>query len=214
MSTVEPTRIEETPAGNRNAKETFVRAAFEIVADRTIAGTRTRDIAERAGYKLGHLTYYFPSKRSVLLAVLDHMERTFLEERRESLADVSKTSIERLAIFFEQERRLIIHRPDLLTARADFWVQGRSDTVIRERIRLMYASFRSDIERVVADGVSNGTFSADRAPMVPDLVMSLLEGAELQYLTEPNRLDLDRYFAAALDIVSNWLSVTAPPSAN
>lgn len=208
MSMAEPARVRETPANNLNAKEAFVRAGFETVVDRTIAGTRTRDIAERAGYKLGHLTYYFPSKQSVLLAVLDYMERTFLEERRESLDDVSKTSMERLAIFFEQEHRLILHRPDLLTARADFWVQGRSDPVIRERICLMYAAFRSDIERVVADGVSDGSFSGDRASTVPDLVMALLEGAELQYLIEPDRLDLDRYFAAALDLVSSWLFVT------
>jgi AcrR family transcriptional regulator len=197
---------QDSRTGGSSPHDRIVRAAFETIADKKLSGTRMREIARRSGISQGHLTYYFATKSSLLFSVLDFMLETFVEQRRAALDDASLAPADKLDVFFQQEIRLIRHHADLLKVRLDFLVQGTSDAAIEEKLRQMYATWRHDIEQVVAQGVQQGVFSAAVAPLVPSLLIALMEGALLQYLNDPASLDLGEYFATSHRMVLGLLT--------
>lgn len=182
-----------------------MRAALETIAVEKISGTRMRGIAKRSGLSQGHLHYYFSAKSSLLLAVLDHLRETFVAERRGALSDASLTPEEKLNVFLAQETKLIRHCADLLMVRLDFLVQGTRDEAIEAKVREMYATWRHDIGEVVSDGVTAGIFSPDFAPLIPNLLIALMEGAFLQHINEPDSTDLEAYFRAVSEMVIRLL---------
>ena len=196
----------EAAVGQQSPHTKIVQGAMDTIARDKISGTRMREIARRSGISQGHLHYYFSAKSTLFLAVLDHLRETFAAERRAALHDTSLSPGDKLNVFFGQEIKLIRQCPDLLMVRLDFLVQGTSDEAIATKIREMYASWRHDIEEVVADGVKAGVFSADRAGVIPNLMIALMEGAFLQHINEEDSSDLEEYFASAHDMVLRLLA--------
>src|SRR5215471_16766189 len=57
-------------------REQVVDAAVAIIAEHGIQNLSLSAIEKRTGMARGHLTYYFPTKEDILLAVFDHMVQT------------------------------------------------------------------------------------------------------------------------------------------
>ncbi len=55
----------------RIRREQIVEAAVAIIAEQGIQNLSLSEIEKRAGMSRGQLTYYFPSKEDILLAVFD-----------------------------------------------------------------------------------------------------------------------------------------------
>jgi hypothetical protein len=87
----------------------------------------------------------------------------------------------------------------------DFWVQGTAEEEIRAMIQKMYRRWREDIRGVVGEGLEAGDFDPAGAKHVPMLMVSLMEGAALQYLIDGEGVDLDAYFDAAWEMVEGLL---------
>jgi len=195
-------------AGDRPPQDTIVQAALETIASDTISGTRMREIAKRSAISQGHLHYYFSAKSLLFLAVLDHLQETFAVDRRAALDDASLPLRDKLYVFFQQQTHLIRYCTNLLTVRLDFLIQGTRDAAIEAKVREMYANWHHDIAEVVLDGVVAGVFSPDYAPLIPNLLIALMEGAFLQYLNEPESIELEEYFQAAHGMVVGLLQTT------
>ena len=205
-STVGKSPNEAPPVEDRPPHDKIVRGALETIASDKISGTRMREIAKRSGLSQGHLHYYFPAKASLFQAVLDHLSETFVAERTRALHDTSLASRDKLNVFLQQEVDLVRQCADLLLVRLDFLVQGTRDPAIEAKVREMYATWRSDIAEVVAEGVASGAFSSEFAPLIPNLLIALMEGAFLQYINEPDSNNLESFFSAAHEMVVRLLS--------
>lgn len=186
-------------------RERILKATFETVLENQISGTRLRAIAERAGIAQGHLHYYFASKDELLLELLSTVIEAFSQERSTLLADSDKSAAEKLQIFLD------IKTEDILEGQTDyilfdFWVQGASNELIRQNIDLFYRPWRETINEIVQEGVRNGEFSTTHAKLIPSLLISIMDGAALQYLIDPDVFDLHEYFQAAQEIIFGCLS--------
>lgn len=199
---------EAKPFGTQPPHEKIVQGAMETIASDKISGTRMREIARRSGISQGHLHYYFSAKSTLFLAVLDHLRETFAVERRTALTDTALAPGKKLNVFFDQEIKLIRQSRDLLMVRLDFLVQGTSDPTIAAKIDEMYASWRSDIEEVVTEGVDAGVFAPKNAAVVPNLMVAMMEGAYLQHINQQDSSDLDDYFGAAHEMVLRLLTTS------
>lgn len=73
MSTRPPRRpAAAAPAAPPSARQRLLEAALQVLADEGIhALTQTR-VAERAGLRQSHLTYYFPSRSDLLKGIVEH----------------------------------------------------------------------------------------------------------------------------------------------
>jgi hypothetical protein len=99
----------------------------------------------------------------------------------------------------------VIERKKEMDVFVDFWVQGTKDPEIQAKIQRLYERWREDIKAVVDEGVQCGLFSPGSAHLVPALLVSLMEGAELQYRIDGDAFDLEEYFGAAYEMVLNLL---------
>jgi len=203
---VESQRPKKVMDEDASPRTRIILAAMETVADRTIGGTRMREIAERAGLSLGHVHYYFSSKSDLLLAVLDHIWDIFDEERDRRLEDPDLVRSRRFSVFLDQQCGLLEERADLLAVRLDYSVQGTSDKIIQAKIQGGYAEWRARIAEQIEQSVGSGVLSPEALRIVPDLCIAIMEGAVLQYFNEPERMDIEPYFHVAKEMVAAYLN--------
>src|SRR5947209_11555222 len=57
----------------RIRREQIVEAAVAVIAEQGLQNLSLSEIEQKAGMSRGQLTYYFPTKEAILLAVFDHL---------------------------------------------------------------------------------------------------------------------------------------------
>ena len=197
--------MSESASVTNDAVKRILHAALENIAAEKISGSYLRDIASRAGISQGTLHYYFPSKMGLYQAVLENMSRTFIEQRKSSLEDPGSAPREKLGIFFSQMKDVLLHQRSMMLVYYDFWVQASRDSEIQATVKRIYDRWRADINRVLAEGVKRGDFEQERTCMLSQLMVSLMEGASLQYMVDRDGIDLDTYFERANEAVQHLL---------
>ena len=190
----------------KDPAETILEATLETIFDDKISGARLRQVARRSGMSQGNLHYYYPTKDELFQALLDHLLKTFVQERATLISDDNILPQDKLRIFFDQQIELIRRAKEVVIF-FDFWVQGTKDVKINQKIQGMYARWRQDIQSVIDQGVERGVFSDNRATQMPALLASLMDGASLQYLMDAQAFDLKAYFDTAYNMV---LAALAP----
>lgn len=181
-------------------REQILSAAFESIAKRSLESTRMRHIAKSAGVSQPSLHYYFDNKDTLIVALLDRLLAEFQAAREEALA-VAAGPWDKLRALLELQKQVIAGKPKTLEVYYDFWVQATKRPTVRRKVKQMQAHWRSAIGEVLDVGVRQGVFRADRAEMAPALIVSVLLGAALQHVIDPEGFDLDAYFEQA----ERWL---------
>jgi AcrR family transcriptional regulator len=182
-------------------REQILNAALESIAQRSLEGTRMRHIAEAAGVSQPSLHYYFDNKDALIVALLDRLLAEFRATREQGLAAASSPE-GKLRVFLEQQKEFLLKSPKTLEVYYDFWVQATKRPSVREKMKRMQTHWRSVIGAVLDEGVRQRAFSSARSEVAPALIVSLLHGAALQYIIEPESFDLDAYF----EEVERWLA--------
>lgn len=190
-------------------EKTFTRnrileSAKEVLAQKKVSGTRMREIARKAGISMGTLSYHFPSKTSLLLAVLDEMQ-IFYEKRQDHLTSKGLEPVKKLELFSHQQKQLLQDYPEMEEIFLDFWGHGLVDEEVREKIESMYEAWRRDMRLVIYDGIQRGEFDPDQAEIAPFVLVALLEGISLQYLINGSIFDLEQIFQLTNQIILSLL---------
>lgn len=176
-------------------------AAQSVFSARGFEAGSLNDVAGEAGMSRHNLLYYFPSKRDLLVAVLEERDQDFNARLQwmESASDQTfEEFVQRLVdlmpvIYADRELVLLHHR---LTIEAAYPEHPAHDWVVSR-----YTKTRSAIRTILEGGVARGELSP--ALDVEGLVIALLaaiEGIETQWLVEPD-LDWNRASAALLMLV-------------
>jgi AcrR family transcriptional regulator len=79
LSPIEPERREPTQERALRTIDTIFIATAQIVEEEGAAALNTNKIAARAGFSIGTLYQYFPSKEAILLALIDRQRSRVLE---------------------------------------------------------------------------------------------------------------------------------------
>jgi len=179
-------------------------AALEAIAQHKISGTRVRLIADQAGISHGHLHYYFNSKKELILDLLDSIIESLFNSRKEALKSSEAEDLDKLDIFFEQKRESIIQKK-IPAALFDFWVQGTIDETIRKKMQTSYLGWSGDIKELLEKAAAKGTVSEKYIDMIPYLMISIMDGAAIQYLLNEESFDLEKYFELSSEIIHKLL---------
>lgn len=173
-----------------NTEDRILDAAFDVVYEKTISGTRMALIAERAGMFQSNIHYYFKSKHELMMAV----QRKVFErcaELQEALLNHSGSDItERIGVFWGQKREFIVNEQRYDFAEIDFWVQARVDDEIKAAFVESFKLWRGKIEKMLKEF----QVPDERAAMLAAVMTSMMEGASFQYLIDPAAFDIDAYF--------------------
>ena len=190
--------------------EAVLRAAFNVIAEQTISGTTTALIAERAGISKPLLHYHFKTKEAVLESVLNRVLDRLLEIPLEHF-NKNSAPFDEIKGIFGRYRKTITEEPALLTVFFDFWVRGMKRPEIRAKIVQRFDGFRGYIAQLVRDGVANGDFTSEKSHMVPPLMLSMLEGASLQLISDPGAFNIDLYQYMAIEALGHIAGTKTEP---
>jgi AcrR family transcriptional regulator len=198
---------DEEPAGlsdvARKRRDEIMDAAEAIIAHHGIDKLSLGQIETRAGMSRGQLTYYFPTRESILLAVYERMLRRMVRERL--AAEGPKPMTGQAWECFQHA--LAAHlgldpenqpekKKDLFSLLYTFLAQMGHRDDYRNKLSEMYRVWRNHIAADLAESV------AEPRPVPPLIAASLLQalvhGLTVQLMVDPEAFDRQAMFDACI----------------
>lgn len=153
----------ETKASQR--QETFdkiLAAALDLFVSRGFEGTTVDEIAAAAGLTKGAIYFHFATKDDVLLALLDQVEKNFVDPMDRRVRRAGPSAREKFVAFAHQQSELGVGRTKLailaIKTSSDF---AAGDERFGPRIRHIYRRLYDIVEDIVELGKAQGDFRAD-----------------------------------------------------
>ncbi|MHB8219728.1 MAG: TetR/AcrR family transcriptional regulator [Acidimicrobiales bacterium] len=147
------TQTPSPPAGHLTAVGTTQRqhildTALALMAQRGVDGTSMRDLATAAGLNVASLYHYFPSKRDLLVAVLE--ERGFITDlAASSTASLTRDPADALADLLDDILRSMLEVEDFIRLMLGEVMRG-DETAFAVGAEL-FAATQTSLERWLAD---------------------------------------------------------------
>lgn len=193
-------------------REQIVDAAVAVIAEQGLQSLSLSEIEKRVGMARGHLTYYFPAKEAILLAVFDRLlQLTGERHGQEKEISESATTEEMLLLILQ----LILGEP---SANAEFHalqytflsqIGHRED--FRQRLASLYEDWRTQMAARLSDDHANGRTRRSVPPRaMASLIQAMLHGLAMQLVADPNAFNRPEMLDLCLDVVGSYLKTAAP----
>jgi AcrR family transcriptional regulator len=203
-------------------REQIVEAAVAIIVERGLQHLSLSEIEKRAAMSRGQLTYYFPAKEDILLAVFDHllqlMHRRFQagQETPPSCPFAGESGWDRLRHFLTA---ILLHPPEMpgfQSLHYTFLSQIGHRDDFRARLADLYEAWRDHMARDVAEGRARPRGKTVSSRTVATFVQALLHGLAVQRAADPNSYDRQEMLALCLDLLGTYLHApdSGPCAAN
>jgi len=173
------------------SERSLLEAAEQLVAEKGSARTTLAEIGERAGYSRGLVNQRFGSKGDLVSRLTQRIQRRFRDGILvPALAD--RTGLDALLAVVDA----YLGGMDLSvgTGRAFYVLMAESlgpVPEIRDTFALADGEFRAFLERHITDGIKAGDIRPDVDPAARSaMIVGALRGISLQWLVDPNGLDL------------------------
>jgi AcrR family transcriptional regulator len=195
----------------------IVEAAISVIAEQGIQNLSLSEIEKKAGMARGHLTYYFPAKEEILLAVFDHLLRLMYERvgtpggKDPCGGDVSGWE------WVGHLLGMVLLRPpaspEFHCLQYTFLSQIGHREDFRKRLASLYEEWRGNLTRGMAGELA---LSADPPPADPrllgTLVQAILHGLAMQLAADPTAFDRQAMYRLCLDLLGGYLHPTGRPA--
>lgn len=142
--------------------EKIVAAALDLFVSRGFEGTTVDEIAEAAGLTKGAIYFHFATKDDVLLALLDLVEKNFVDPMDRRVRRAGPGAGEKFVAFAHQQSELGVGRTKLailaIKTSSDF---AAGDERFGPRIRQIYRRLYDIVEDIIELGKARGEFRND-----------------------------------------------------
>jgi AcrR family transcriptional regulator len=205
MSAPPPNPVADRPEPSEVAKQrriAVVEAAIDIISTQGIHKLSLGNIEKRVKMKRGHLTYYFPTKEAILLAVLDRMIERMIDQAM--AMDGPKPGTGQMWYVLEKAFAHHLQPPDanrwaFLSLIHTFHAQAAFRDDVRTKLAETNAGWR---QMLAADYAASVPDPKVPPPVAATIVMALLQGLGGQLAVDPNAFDRDRVRAAVLQLLA------------
>jgi len=167
------------PATDRRAQ--ILAGARSVLTERGYAQTSLKQIADRAGIAQGLLTYYYPTKDTLLVDVVAGLDEEICGRWLAAIADI-EDPFERISAGFDAAIEECLAQPDVFRLLIDMLIVGAVNTTVRMRARELL----EHLIGIIADEVDRvnaqlpGTPVFDRAEFdLPAAIAAAFDGIVL-----------------------------------
>jgi TetR/AcrR family transcriptional regulator, fatty acid metabolism regulator protein len=185
-------------------REEIVRAALRLILKTGYNSVTLADIAEQVGVSKGLISYYFPKKDDVFVAVLEQIVERLTNDFQ-SFYSADAPAAEKLKMIFVNlfgnERRARRY----YTVVIDYMAQAIRNRQVQDYTQLIYVSYRTYMERIVRDGVRSGEFHQVDPEKTASMILALMEGLMLQWFFDKKGFDLDEAYGMCVAFVNGAL---------
>jgi len=191
-------------------REQIVEAATAIITEQGIQNLSLSEIEQRAGMSRGQLTYYFPAKEDILLAVFDRL-LGLLRQRANGEGCAAGDAPadhgwERMQFFLT---RLVLQPPEARefhSLQYTFLSQIAHRDDFRQRLADLYQEWRGKIaEDIEPARARTGAPRRASARTVATLIQSILHGLAIQRAADPHSYDRQEMLELCLDLLGSYL---------
>jgi AcrR family transcriptional regulator len=207
----------------RIRREQIVEAAVAIISEQGLQNLSLSAIEQRADMSRGQLTYYFPAKEDILLAMFDRL-LMLLKERVQTSSGEGHPCVGNDR-GWERVRRVLTlvltqkpAHPEFGALQYTFLAQASHRDDFRQRLANLYEAWRSSVASDLAEELTGraGVTASPRA--LATFIQAILHGLFIQNAADPEVFDWQEMLALCLDILETYLHVPRraekPPSAN
>jgi len=198
-------------------REQIVEAAVAVIAAQGLPNLSLSEIEQKAGMSRGQLTYYFPTKEAILLAVFDHLLVMMCQRAGKpngEMCDPAKPGawLQRL----EQVLQAILQSPpvspEFHCLQYTFLSQIGYREDFRQRLANLYEEWRGLIGHdVAADLAQRRPRRPVSARALASLVQALLHGLTVQLAADPGAFDPAEMVSLCLDMLGTYLHDVSRP---
>ena len=191
-------------AVSEKRRQELVLAAYRQIAEHGFEGLRTREVAADVGVNIATLHYYFPTKESLIRAVLDHAMGRF----RTTLAPHGSAA-DQVRNYLRATRKLMLDEPELGAVMAELALRSVRDdaigSIMNDMYDLWHVTVRGLLRRSVREGKLRPEVDSDS---VAALIIATLTAMTLPVMSDASRGD------QALRQLERWLGIPAARSSN
>ncbi len=202
-------------------REQIIEAAVGVIAEQGLHNLSLSEIEQRAGMSRGQLTYYFPTKEEILLAVFDRLLQ--LMYRRlgapgggngagaacgAAEGECWTGAWQVMCHLFDALVRRPPLSPEFHALQYTFLSQIGYREDFRRRLASLYEEWRGNMAQGVEDDLARGV-TARRVPPRPmaSLVQALLHGLSMQLAADPGAFDREEMVKLCLDLLGTYLGI-------
>lgn len=190
-------RPPRTDAAGVTTRTRILAAAMRQIAERGYAGMRLADVAVDAGVSLGLVQHYFGTRTGLLQAAFEAGTEVNLRRAR-AIADGPGTPAERLAALLRWGCADIDPADGSWAFWFEFWLAALREPELSLRNRAGDAGWQEAFQRVLTDGVADGSFApAGTVEQVAAQLVALIDGTMLRRMLGSQGADGDLGWAAA-----------------
>jgi AcrR family transcriptional regulator len=201
----------------KRRREQVIEAAVAIIAEEGIQNLSLSAIEDRTGMSRGQLTYYFPAKEDILLAVFDHTIEVMMLRREEDDpahggCPTAAAGWGRMAAFLTSFVSNPPDAPEFHALQYTFLSQIGHRDDFRDRLASLYEHWRSF---AVADLAADVAALPDGKPRVSvrtlaSFVQAVLHGLAMQRVADPTAYDRDEMRHLLLSLLGGYLGKPTP----
>ncbi|MFA9379281.1 MAG: TetR/AcrR family transcriptional regulator [Lachnotalea sp.] len=182
-----------------STEEKIIQATLDVIEEKTISETRMRCIAEKAKVYQSNLHYYYKTKKELLLEAQKKVANRCIELRQEQKKNAENTLEGQLDIFLNQKLIFIKEEPKYDYAEIDFWIQSRIDEDFKKEFKRSFYGWRKELQDLLETYAPH--FKKEKQVLLASVIISLLEGATIQYLVDAEAFSVDKYFAYCKELI-------------
>jgi AcrR family transcriptional regulator len=191
-------------------KQQILEAAVAIIAEQGLQHLSLSEIEKRAGMSRGQLTYYFPAKEDILLAVFDHLIRLMKERARAAHGEdgpcpLPPSGWERATLLLGLWLTKPPSFPELGPLQYTFLAQIGHREDFRERLANLYEEWRRHIAEDFAADLARRSGRRVSPRTFATMVQALVHGLAIQRAADPGAYDPGEMLDLLLDVLGTYL---------
>ena len=150
------------PSQRQETFDKILAAALDLFVSRGFEATSVDQIADAAGMTKGAVYFHFANKGDVLDALLDLVERNFVDPMDQRVRQAGASAYDKLVAFAHQQSELGVGKTKLailaIRTSTDF---ADESSRFRDKIRHIYRRLYAIVEDVIELGKAQGIFRTD-----------------------------------------------------
>jgi AcrR family transcriptional regulator len=189
-------------------RKQIIEAAAAIIAEEGLQNLSLSAIEERAGMSRGQLTYYFPAKEDILLAVFDRL----LEMMHARVRAGEENPCHAGGSPWERVQHLLTFLigqppawPEFHALQYTFLSQMGHRDDFRQRLASLYEEWRSHMAADLAPELARRGAGVS-ARTLATFVQALLHGLAMQRAADPDAFDRHEILALCLEMLGPYLA--------
>ncbi len=168
----------------------LVQSAYQLIAEKGMAGLRIRDVASRMGLNHATLLYYFPTKEMLIQAVVTFCIRQ-LQALQAPRSVPPETAGEHLRqLYLDDLAYQLREAPELFLVLDELLLLARRDVAVHRILSEAVTNWQHSMENLIEEEIAAGRFRQDLDARSAALtLMAFCQGIGLLLHRQPGDID-------------------------